>query len=236
MDCQIYSKILFRLADDQFSTQKALQTVVAGRQAENLLQVFSFYLKTLMTSFFLTLQRFRRQHHDGRATVRSRRYPSIDADTCCSQSSCWYIEQSTGRSCIDIRRKWRRGAYVSHIQSWVQCFWRGRGGDGIWWDALVAYASSDTEPSSATKAEFTTTSISTSAGRFAGVVLDVSVFLADYLLYFVSGLSFVILFFFLAFSVRFIEHCRYGLRVMSSWSIQALHNCNMASANIIYCP
>ena len=34
--------ILFRLADDQFSTQKALQTVVAGRQAENLLQVFCF--------------------------------------------------------------------------------------------------------------------------------------------------------------------------------------------------
>ena len=36
--------ILFRLAeDDQFSTQKALQTVVAGRQAENLLQVFFFF-------------------------------------------------------------------------------------------------------------------------------------------------------------------------------------------------
>ena len=56
LDCRIfiYFKLcIFRLADDQFSAQKALQTVVAGRQAENLLQVFSFsgHRKTLMTSY-----------------------------------------------------------------------------------------------------------------------------------------------------------------------------------------
>ena len=56
LDCRILKKFklcIFRLADDQFSAQKALQTVVAGRQAENLLQVFSFsgHRKTLMTSY-----------------------------------------------------------------------------------------------------------------------------------------------------------------------------------------
>jgi AP-1 complex subunit beta-1 len=56
LDCRIfiYLKLcIFRLADNQFSAQKVLQTVVAGRQAENLLQVFSFsgHRKTLMTSY-----------------------------------------------------------------------------------------------------------------------------------------------------------------------------------------
>ena len=138
-----------------------------------------------------TQQRFRRrQHLDGRPTIRSCCYPSFFRDTCCGQISCWYIEQSTGRSRINIRG-WRRGADVSHDKCWIQCFWRDGCGGGIWWDAFVAYASSHSEPSFAAKAEFTAASAtaSTSAGRFARVVLDLSVSaflsLADCLLCFV---------------------------------------------------
>ena len=126
-----------------------------------------------MTSYVSIQQRFRRQHNAGRPTIRSCCYPSLCTNACCGQPSCWYIEQSTGRPGINIRRKWW-GANVSHITSWVQRSWRDRVGSGcwIWFNAFVAYAASNTESesSSAAKDDFTTAS-----GRFAGVVLDISV-------------------------------------------------------------
>ena len=140
-------------------------------------------LKPMITSYVSIQQRFRRQHNAGRPAIWSRCNPSLCTDACCGQPSCWYLEQSTGRPGIDIRRKWRWwrwGTNVSHNASWLRCSWRDRGGSGcwIWWDAFVAYATSNTEStyaasntesSSTTKDEFTTAS-----GRFAGVVLDVS--------------------------------------------------------------
>jgi hypothetical protein len=167
LDCRIfiYFKLcIFRLAYDQFSAQKVLQTVVAGRQAENLLQVFSFsgHRKTLMTSYI-----FRHKDFDDN-TLMEGQPPGLAATQVFSQTpAAVSLLAGTSSNPLDdlvySEEVVEGGADVSHDTSWSWCFWRDRSRCGIWWDAFVACAAY-TEPCSASKTEFTAVSMSGSTG------------------------------------------------------------------------
>ena len=102
------------LTEDQFSTQKALQTVVAGQQAENLLYVDYDAISIESPSWFHSSQRFRRFHQLGRSAIRPGRDTGIVADSCSGKPHCWDVKQPPGRPRFYFWRRRQLDATLGH--------------------------------------------------------------------------------------------------------------------------
>ena len=126
----------YSLTEDQFSTQKALQTVVAGQQAENLLYVDYDVIFMEIPCRFLFSQRFRRFHELGRSAIRFGRDTGVVADACSRKPPCWDVKQplgrprfyfwrrrrldaTLGRAHVSFRRRRLHGYGPTHTSTWL---------------------------------------------------------------------------------------------------------------------